>query len=72
MHKRKNFNHSSVQMPNPHDFENKNNVIFFMQANIVKDSFWLYTQNISTSFSKYFNLFLVLLLFYFCNSDFIL
>ncbi len=43
-----------------------------MQANIVKDSFWLYTQNISTSFSKYFNLFLVLLLFYFCNSDFIL
>ncbi len=71
-------------MPNSHDFENKNNVIFssqnlkskksifLMQANIVKDSFWLYTQNISTSFSKYFNLFLVLLLFYSCNPDFIL
>ncbi len=51
MYKRKNFNHSSVQMPNSHDFENKNNIIFFlteseveeryflMQANIVKDSF---------------------------------
>ncbi len=38
MHKRKNFNRSSVQMPNPHDFENKNNVIFFLTESEVEEN----------------------------------
>ncbi len=40
MHKRKNLNRSCVQMPNSHDFENKNNVIFFLTESEVEEKYF--------------------------------